>query len=61
LTLTQCDDVVGNLPVKSEDTAGHRMHAEEGSLTAATADDKKSGYEISGIKPHFVFRLTTNS
>lgn len=26
------------LPVKSEDTAGHRMHAEEGSLTAATAD-----------------------
>lgn len=26
------------LPVKSEDTAGHQMHAEEGSLTAATAD-----------------------
>ena len=26
------------LPVKSEDTAGHRMHAEWGSVTAATAD-----------------------
>jgi S-adenosylmethionine:tRNA ribosyltransferase-isomerase len=26
------------LPVKSEDTAEHRMHAESGSLTAATAD-----------------------
>jgi S-adenosylmethionine:tRNA ribosyltransferase-isomerase len=26
------------LPVKSDDTAGHHMHAEEGSVSAATAD-----------------------
>jgi len=26
------------LPVKSDDTAGHRMHAEQGSVTAETAD-----------------------